>query len=278
MYADHSPQNTVAAMMQAHIRLVFLFGRQIDRSFDVLRHRNGTYTLTMLTDEGLPGGLILRPLADGELWNNFDIGFRLVSDDDERQDMGLWGVNENNNDVNDGANRSANENNNDENVNVDNNHDEHNDENNEGNDDDNGENENEQNSSNDDGGTGDGVIDLTYSNDSTNSANENNEDENENDINNHDEHKNENNGGNDEDDGENENEENSNADGGTTNHGDGVIDLTYSTDEDEWGVDENHDDDGTNENNNEDDRNDDNNHDENEIANNELNYQIRIVI
>ena len=124
MYADHSPQNTVAAMMQVHIRLVFLFGRQMDRSFDVLRHRNGTYTLTMLTDEGLPGGLILRPLADGELWNNFDIGFRLVSDDDERQDMGLWGVNENNNDVNDGANRSANENNNDENVNDDNNHDE----------------------------------------------------------------------------------------------------------------------------------------------------------
>ena len=100
-------------------------------------------------------------------------------------------------------------------------------------DDDNGENENEQNSSNDDGGTGDGVIDLTYSNDSANSANENNEDENENDINNHDEHYNENNEGNDEEDGENENEENSNADGGTTNHGDGVIDLTYSTDEDE---------------------------------------------
>ena len=169
MYADHSPQNTVAAMMQVHIRLVFLFGRQMDRSFDVLRHRNGTYTLTMLTDEGLPGGLILRPLADGELWNNFDIGFRLVSDDDGRQDMGLRGVNENNNDVDDGAN-SANENNNDENVNDDNNHDEHNDENNEGN---------------------------------------------------------------DEDDGKNENEENSNADGGTTNHGDGVIDLTYSTDEDE---------------------------------------------
>ena len=113
MYADHSPQNTVAAMMQVHIRLVFLFGRQMDRSFDVLRHRNGTYTLTMLTDEGLPGGLILRPLVDGELWNNFDIGFRLVSDDYGRQDMVLREVNKNNNGVNDGAN-SANENNNDE--------------------------------------------------------------------------------------------------------------------------------------------------------------------
>ena len=243
MYADHSPRNTAAAMMQVHIRLVFLFGRQMDRSFDILRHRNGRYTITMLTDEGLPGGLILRPLADGGLWNNVDIGLRLVSDDYGIQDMGLRGVNENNNDVDDGAN-SANENNNDENVNDDNNiQDEHIDENNEGNDDNNSENENEQNG-NDDGGTGDGVIDLTYSNDSTNSANENNEDENDNDINNHNEHNSENNGGNDEHDGENENEENSNdADGGTI--GDGVIDLTYSTDEDERGVNENNDDDGT---------------------------------
>ena len=65
MYADHSVQNTVAAMMQAHIRLVFHFGRQMERSFDLVEHRNETYTLTMLTDEGLPGGLILRPLAGG---------------------------------------------------------------------------------------------------------------------------------------------------------------------------------------------------------------------
>ncbi len=64
---------------------------QMDRSFDLLRHQNGTYTLTMLTDEGLPGGLILRPLVGGELWYNFDIGFNLVSDDYGRQDMGFGG-------------------------------------------------------------------------------------------------------------------------------------------------------------------------------------------
>jgi hypothetical protein len=199
MYADHCVQNTLAAMIQEHIRLVFHFGRQMDRSFDLLRHRNRTYTLTMLTDEGLPGGLILRPLAGGELWYNFNIGFNLVSDDYGRQDMGLGGVNENNNDVDDSAN-SANENNNE-------------------------------------------------------------------DGNNHDEHNNDNNGGNEEDDGENENEENSNPDGGT--NGDGVIDLTYSTNEDERGVNENNDDDASNENNNEDDENDDNNHDEHENENND---------
>jgi hypothetical protein len=63
MYADHSPENIGATILQAHIRLVFVLGRQMDRSFDVLRHRNGTYKLTMLTDEGLPGGLILRPFG-----------------------------------------------------------------------------------------------------------------------------------------------------------------------------------------------------------------------
>ena len=65
LYADHCVQNTVAAMMHAQIRLVFHFGRQMDRSFDLVEHRNGTYTLSMLTDGGLPGGLILRPLAGG---------------------------------------------------------------------------------------------------------------------------------------------------------------------------------------------------------------------
>ena len=94
MYADHSPRNTAAAMMQVHIRLVFLFGRQMDRSFDILRHRNGRYTITMLTDEELPAGLILRPLGDGGLWN-FDIGFNLVSDDYGRRDIWLGGVDEN---------------------------------------------------------------------------------------------------------------------------------------------------------------------------------------
>jgi hypothetical protein len=204
MYADHSPENIGTAILQAHIRLMFVLGRQMDRCFDVLRQRNGRYTLTMLIDEGLHGGLILRPLGDGELLNNFDIGFNLVSDD--------YG----------------------------------NDENNEDNDNDDVEDQNEQNS-NDDGGTVDGLIDLTYSNDGTNSANENNEDENENDSDSNDEHNNENNGGNEEDDGENVNEENSNADGGTI--GDGVIDLTYSTDED--------------------DHNDDNNHDEHDNENND---------
>jgi hypothetical protein len=91
MYADNCVQNTVAAMMQVHIRLVFHFSRQMDRSFDLVEHRNGTYTLTMLTNEGLPGELILRPLAGRELWYNFNIGFNLVSDDYRRQDMGLGG-------------------------------------------------------------------------------------------------------------------------------------------------------------------------------------------
>jgi hypothetical protein len=188
MYADHSPEIIATAILQAHIRLMFVLGRQMDRCFNVLRQRNGRYTLTMLTDEGLPGGLILRPLGDGELLNNFDIGFNLVSDD--------YGNDENYED-NDNA--------------------------------------------------VDGLIDLTYSNDSTNSANENNEDENENNSDSNDEHNNENNGGNEEDDSENVNEENSNADGGT--NGDGVIDLTYSTDED--------------------DHNDDNNHDEHDNENND---------
>ena len=217
LYAHHSVQNTVDAMIQVHIRLEFCFGRQMESCFDVQRLVNGTCILTMVTVEGLPGGLILRPLVDGELRNNYDVGFRLVSDDYGRQDMGLRGVNENN--VNDGAN-SANENNNDDNDNNDNNHNEHNDKNNEGNNDDDGGNENEQNS-NDDGGTnGDGVA---------NSAYKNNDDDNDNDDNNHDEHNDKNNEGNDDNGGEHENEQNSNDDVGT--NGDGVIDLNYSTDD-----------------------------------------------
>jgi hypothetical protein len=85
---------------------VFLYGRQMERSFNVQRLANGTCILTVLTDVGLPGGLILRPLANRVLRNNYDIGFRLVSDDYGTQDMALRiasqdnerGVNENNDD------------------------------------------------------------------------------------------------------------------------------------------------------------------------------------
>jgi hypothetical protein len=163
MYADHSPENIGAAILQAHIRLVFVLGRQMDRSFDVLRHRNGRYTLTMLTDEGLPGGLILRPLGDGELWNNFDIGFNLVSDNYGRRDIWFRGGGENNNDVDDNGANIANENNNDENENEDNNHDE------------------QDNYGRQDMGLGGVNENNNDVDDGANSANENYNDENEND-------------------------------------------------------------------------------------------------
>jgi len=105
-YANHSVESTIGAMLQVHVRLVFLYGRQMERSFNVQRLANGTCILTVLTDVGLPGGLILRPLANRVLRNNYDIGFRLVSDDYGTQDMALRiasqdnerGVNENNDD------------------------------------------------------------------------------------------------------------------------------------------------------------------------------------
>ena len=76
---NHNVESTVGAMLEVHVQLVFLYGRQMERSSHVQRLANGTCILTVVTDVGLPGGLILRPLANRVFRNNYDIGFRLVT-------------------------------------------------------------------------------------------------------------------------------------------------------------------------------------------------------
>lgn len=50
IYAYHSVERTIGAMLQVHVRVVFLYGRQMERSFDVQRLANGTSILMVLTN------------------------------------------------------------------------------------------------------------------------------------------------------------------------------------------------------------------------------------